>query len=249
MGILIKELLFTFVRYGLVTLFGWFVAHGILTADLAARASSSEVVSAIVAAIGVVALGLYKTYRSRIKLLAALEAAGLSEQDLHTQIKINPPQLIVPFLIGAAMIPFYASTMQACATADWRPRVVAAYQTTETTLGAVQDAEMTAYKSGLVPALDRPRHDQFRAVLSKAFAAQIVFGDGLLVARRGMPPQGYSEWLAAVESTLDELEPLLPVNGPIKSSTLAWARTVVTTIRSLGLSVPSSIDAAAKGAQ
>lgn len=237
---LLQEILFTFVRYGAVALAGWFVSKGVWTQDQAAVFTSPDVVSWIVAGLLAVIIGIYKTYRNRIKFLAALRAApGTTEDEIHAKLRVDRSPLIVPLLLGATLIPFYTAAYSAACAPSKRARVVQAYQSTQIGLGAVQDAELALYKSGTVPALTLEKHQEINRAFVKAFRAQITFGNALLAWRsEGVQPSGYAEWLAAIDETLAVLSDLLPSDRALFDTTIAWTRNVIAIIRSLGLVVP-----------
>lgn len=242
MHILLKDLALTLVRYAIVAIATWFVSKGILTQDQVAAWTSPDVVFAVTGGVTAVLIGLWKTYRSRLKFLAALDAPkGTTEQEIKDALKVHPPALVfVPFAVGALLIPLYAMAYSGCATST-RARVVQGYQATQIGLGAVQDAEIALYKAGTLPALDLDRHQAISRVFVQAFEAQIVFGNALLVWRSGAPPAGYDAWLKAIDDTLVALDALLPADRALLTSTVAWTRNVVQVIRALGLVVPPKI--------
>lgn len=82
MNPLASEALGAILRWALTGLAGWFVSHGIWTADDAAKYVAA-------AAIGILTLGwsLWAKYRNRLKLVTALsEPAGATEHDVEYRI-------------------------------------------------------------------------------------------------------------------------------------------------------------------
>jgi hypothetical protein len=241
MTTLLRLLLYTLVRYALATIAGIFIARGVWTHEEAAQFVTPEVVSWIAAALGVAAMGLYATYRSRLKFLAALRSPlGTTEQDIKDDLKHRPPSiLILPFLV-AVSLPIVSTTYAACASSIGNGVVANAYHQTELGLGAVQDAEMFLYKAGTAPTLTLERHQAISRVFVAAFESQIAMGHALLAWRResGLPPAGYNEWIRANDDALMAVADLLPADATLMASTIKWSRNVAVMVRALGLEVP-----------
>jgi hypothetical protein len=240
MAILLRLLLYTLVRYALATIAGIFIARGVWTHEEAAQFVTPEVVSWLAAAIGVAAMGLYATYRSRLKFLAALRAPmGTTEQDIKDDLKHRPPSiLILPFLVAVSM-PIVSTTYAACASSG-NAVVANAYHQTELGLGAVQDAEMFLYKAGTAPTLTLDRHQAINRVFVAAFEQQIAMGHALLAWRKdsGLPPAGYNEWISANDDALMAIADFLPGDATLMAASVKWSRNVSAMVRALGLEVP-----------
>lgn len=137
-----------------------------------------------------------------------------------------------------------AGTMAACATSH-KARVTTAYQTTETALGAFQDAERALYAAQTLPALTEERHAEILQVLVRAFDVQARFGQALLIWRTGEPlPTEIGEWFVEIERVITEVQALdtggrLPTQ--LAADVVRWTRAIVDLSRLLNISPPASV--------
>lgn len=186
--------------------------------------------------IEVVVRAFIQYWSSKLTYLGVIKGKRISEVQGDASRKL-PALLLVAILPTALLI--------GCASGGTRSKVTTTYQTVEVALGAVQDAEMQLFAAGVIT---KEQHAAASSVFVKAFDAQIKFGHALLAWRpegeTALPPQGYAEWIATVESALSVLDAIPGPQPELVSRVRLWVARVVEIIRALNQPVPARLASA-----
>lgn len=242
---LLVEFLGTFARALVVFFAGTMVSHGIWNEDQASR-FTPYMVQIITGAAVAVALALYQRYRARVAVQTALDMPrGTSPAELKEELKsgrassiFKSPLLVLAMLTLASPI--------GCALSS-KGKVVTLYESTQTALEALQDAETEAYDSKLVSGLTPAVHAKVQRTFAAAFDAQEKLAGPLKLWKAGQPlPQDYVTWLASVNDVVAVVEDLvLPKAGSLAARSVAWAKTAVAVMTQLQQAVPPRLSALA----
>lgn len=128
-----------------------------------------------------------------------------------------------------------------------KPKVLIAYEGIDAALSRLQDAERAAFKDGTIP---KDIHEQrISPAFSKAFAAQIAFGQSMKTWNPSASPlpDGYDNWLNAVDAVADVVAVVSPKNADIARTATAWAKTIVDIIVTFKRQPSAQVTALAAG--